>query len=157
MFLDLSGVHATRWCSTVYPKNILGPIAASTSDLEALNPPEKCSWSYLAIALHNHQLCQPEKCSWTYSGIASHVFHTRCKPEKCCQTYRGFHVKPVNLKNILGAIRNCLGLLQAWDIAERATDPTSHESSAWSQSHLKTSEFRQDIKWIHPQRQSFRD
>src|ERR1039457_2753760 len=35
--------------------------------------------------------------------------------------------------------------------------PPSPESSACSQSHLKTSEFRQHIKGIRPQRQSFRD
>ena len=58
---------------------------------------------------------------------------------------------------ILGAIRNCLGPLCAWQLQERATDPTSPESSACSQSHLKTSEFRQHIKGIRPQRQSFRD
>src|ERR1017187_6992520 len=55
MFLDLSGVHATRWCSVVYPKNVLGPIAASTSVLDALNRPKKCSWTHLAVALHPHQ------------------------------------------------------------------------------------------------------
>src|ERR1035437_2516457 len=61
------------------------------------------------------------------------------------------------LKNVLGAIRNCLGPLYAWDIAERATDPPSSGSSACSQSHLKTSEFRQHIKGSCPQWQSFRD
>src|ERR1017187_4389269 len=45
----------------------------------------------------------------------------------------------------------------AWDIAERATDPPSPESSACSQSHLKTSEFGQNIKRSRPQLQSFRD
>src|ERR1035437_2238280 len=55
MFLDLSGVHATRWCAGVYPKNVLGPIAASTSVLDALNRPEQCSWTHLAVALHPHQ------------------------------------------------------------------------------------------------------
>ena len=91
MFLDLSGVHATRWCSVVYPKNDLGPIAASTSVLDALNRPEQCSWNHLAVALHPHQTESnlkkvpgpiqssrhslvlwrlPEKCSWTYRSVS---------------------------------------------------------------------------------------
>ncbi len=37
------------------------------------------------------------------------------------------------------------------------TDPSSPGSSAYSQSHLKTGEFRQHNKGIRPQRQPFRD
>src|ERR1017187_6349434 len=109
MFLDLSGVHATRWCSAVCPKNVLGPIAASTSVLDALNRPKKCSWTHLAGCSPPSPNCvQPEKCSWTYSGIAPLVgpqtMHTgiifadlsgihskppieSCQPEKCSRSY----------------------------------------------------------------------
>src|ERR1039457_4676664 len=55
MFLDLSGVDTTRWCSGVYSKNVLGPIAASISVLDALNRPEQCSSTHLAVALRLHQ------------------------------------------------------------------------------------------------------
>src|ERR1035437_5752301 len=91
MFLDLSGVHAPRWCSAVCSKNVLGPIAASTSVLDGLNRPKQCSWNHLARCSPPSPNCvQPEKCSWTYSGIAPLVGHRRCIPRKCSQTYREF-------------------------------------------------------------------
>jgi hypothetical protein len=162
MFLDLSGVHATRWCSTAYPKNVLGPIRASTSDLEALTRPEECSWSYLAVALHSHrEPRRPEKYSWSYfrgrsarwpptmqTGIMfPDLSETSSQLIESCSTRKIF----LELSEV------------AWDrcapgsLKERATDPTSPESSACSESHLKTGEFRQHNKGIHPQRQSFRD
>src|ERR1017187_9886279 len=118
MFLDLSGVHATRWCSAVCPKNVLGPIAASTSVLDALNRPKKCSWTHLAGCSPPSPNCvQPEKCSWTYSGIGPLVGHRRCIPEKCSQTYREFTpspwLNPVNPKNVLGAIEASTSVLDA--------------------------------------------
>jgi hypothetical protein len=91
MFLDPS-----RRCSRPHQtvsnlKNVPGPIASSTSVVDALNRPKKCSWTYLAVAPPRSPNCaQPEKCSWTYPGIAPLVGHRRCIPEKCSQTYREF-------------------------------------------------------------------
>src|ERR1035438_4079130 len=90
-------------------KNVSGPIAASTSVLDALNRPKKCSWTHLAGCSPPSPNCvQPEKCSWTYSGIAPLVGHRRCIPEKCSQTYREFTpspwLNPVNPKNVHGPI-----------------------------------------------------
>ena len=82
MFLDLSGVHATRWCSTAYPKNVLGPITASTSDLEALNRPEKCSWTYLAVALHSHQTVPTRKMFLDLVRVAVGISVARYPPHR---------------------------------------------------------------------------
>src|ERR1022692_3736614 len=79
------------------PKNVPGPIVASTSALDALNRPKKCSWTYLAVALRPHQtapnlknvpgpiaastsvldaLNRPKKCSWTSLAVALHPHQT---------------------------------------------------------------------------------
>jgi hypothetical protein len=65
----------------VDPKNVLGPIAASTSVLDALKRPKKYLWTYLAVALPSPNCAQPEKCSRTYPGIAPLVGHRRYIPE----------------------------------------------------------------------------
>src|ERR1017187_2601669 len=110
MFLDLSGVHATRWCSVVYPKNVLGPIAASTSVLDALNRPEQCSFTHLAVALHPHQTVSnpknvPGPIRGSLRSLATDDAYPNnvrrpignslqaliesCQPEKCSWTYPG--------------------------------------------------------------------
>src|ERR1017187_11045201 len=124
-------------CSWTYRSVHLRPRRVESTRTMFLDPSLRCSPP-------SPNCVQPEKCSWTYSGDRSarlpQTMHTgimfadlsgvhskplieSCQPEKCSWTYRGVHLRPhqtvPNLKNVLGVIRNCLGPLYAWDIAER--------------------------------------
>jgi uncharacterized protein (UPF0147 family) len=97
------------------PKNVLGPIAASTSVLDALNRPEQRSWTHLAVALHPHETVSnlknvpgPIRGSLR-SLVTDDVYPNNvrrpignslqaliesCQPEKCSWTYHAVALRP---------------------------------------------------------------
>jgi hypothetical protein len=122
VFLDLCSVRLSPRRAESTEKVFLDPSRPMLSTLTKLCPTRKMFMDLSRRCPSRSPNCaQPEKCSWTYPGIAPLVGPQTMHTGIIFADLSGIHSKPrlnpVSLKNVLGAIRNCLGPLYAWDVA----------------------------------------